>query len=815
MKEKIELMAPAGSYQALEAAVNAGADAVYLGGSRFGARQYADNFDSQELKKAVQFTHLRGVRLYVTVNTLVADSEMEAVADYLAFLYNIGVDAIIVQDIGICAIAREITPNLPLFASTQMTVTDASSVKLAEQWGFSRVVLPRETSLKDIREICRQANCEIEVFVHGALCMSYSGQCLMSSLISARSGNRGQCSQPCRLPYILTDESGKEARKEPEIGKYLLSPRDLNAIELLPELIQAGVSSFKIEGRMKRPEYVAVVTSIYRKAIDSFLAGEFCVSQDDHRDLRQVFNRDFTTGYLMERPGRALLSDKRPNNRGVQVGRLSAFDKKGKCLEIKLEETISTGDELDIWVKVGGRAGLKAANMQVNSKAVQKANKGETVRLPCEHAVSVNDRVFRTFDFILTKKARTFFGQEAQNALPVHGCVKVEQGLPLSIIFTDDMGNKGEGQTDFLAETAQKHSLTAEAIEKQLQRLGDTDFYLESFTLDLKSDLMVPVSEINKARRHAIEDLQKKRLDKFLARDCVVAGRVTWPEKIVRKKKEPALSVHVDSVEKLRTALDADADIIIFGGESYSHRQMGVKQYKEALNICQKAGKQIFFATPRILMQDEMDAFLALVEIYHALEPDGLLISSLAAFEVLCGKGLPLWLDYSLNTFNSFAVSFWREQGVAGVTLSQEVNFNQLTQLQDILPLECVVHGRMEMMVTQYCAIGALLGKGTRDSCSMLCQKGNYFLKDRMGEYFPLVADQFCRMHVLNAKELCAVDQLDRFVEAHVERLRIDGRFFTAQELATIVRNYKNALSGMPVTMPENITRGHYFRGVV
>ena len=814
MKGKIELMAPAGSYQALEAAVNAGADAVYLGGSSFGARQYANNFDREELKKAVEFSHLRGVRIYVTVNILVADSEVGALADYLLFLYNVGVDAIIVQDLGVYAIAKQLIPDMPLFASTQLTVTDSKSVALAERLGFSRVVLPREASLENIRAICRQANCEIEVFVHGALCMSYSGQCLMSSLIGARSGNRGQCAQPCRLPYILADEDFNEVLTQDEAGKYLLSPRDLNVIELLPELITAGVTSFKIEGRMKRPEYVATVTNIYRQAIDSFLAGDFDVPAEAHKDLRQIFNRDFTTGYFLERQGRALLSDRRPNNRGVQIGRVSAFDKKDKWLEIKLEEAICEGDELDIWVKVGGRSGLKAESMQVGGKFVKSADKGETVRFSFNQSVSVSDRVFRTFDASLTQHARAFFDRPT-STLPVHAYVEAKEGQPLSVVFTDEDGNKGEGGTDFVAELAKKHPLTVQTVEKQLQRLGDTDFYLAGFEAALQDGIMVPVSEINKARRQAIDCLKQVRIDRFLVRTQLTATKLHYPEKIEQIKEKTSLTVHVDSIEKLQPVLEAGADILIFGGESYGHQQIGTKHYKEAYNICKNNGKAIYFATPRIIMQEEQQEFLELAEAFCAIKPDGILVGSLSAFEILHDKGLPLWIDYSLNVFNNFALDFWRLQNVQGVTLSQEMNFNQLAQINGILPLECMVHGRTEMMITQYCALGALLGNGQKGSCSAPCRKDKYFFKDRKGEHFPLVTDQFCRMHVLNAKELCLLDQLDKFVAAGIKRLRIDGRFFTSMQLKGIVADYKRVLAGGQPDARDNITRGHYFRGVI
>ncbi|MBR5910021.1 MAG: U32 family peptidase, partial [Schwartzia sp.] len=338
----VELLAPAGSREALAAAVENGADAVYLAGNRFGARAYAENFDEEALREAIRYAHLRGVAVHVTVKTAVDDTELSGLADYLRFLEEAGADAVLVQDLGVARLVREVAPGLPLHASTQMTVHNIAGVRAWEEFGFSRVVLSREMSLAEIREICAKSDAEIEVFAHGALCVCYSGQCLMSSMIGGRSGNRGRCAQPCRLPYELVDENGEEATGG-AAGKYLLSPRDLKTVELLPELMEAGVASLKLEGRMKRPEYVAVVTSAYRGAIDRALAGKADVAaeREENRRLAQIFNRDFTTAYLLQNPGREMMSDKRPDNRGLLVGRVVSYDAAEKRVRVKLAETLS------------------------------------------------------------------------------------------------------------------------------------------------------------------------------------------------------------------------------------------------------------------------------------------------------------------------------------------------------------------------------------------------------------------------------------------------------------------------------------------
>ncbi|MBQ1919938.1 MAG: U32 family peptidase, partial [Selenomonas sp.] len=359
----VELLAPAGSREALIAAVESGANAVYLAGSQFGARAYANNFDEDGLREAIHFAHLRDVLINVTVNTIVDDTEIPALKDYLRFLRDAGADALLVQDLGVARIAREIIPDMPLHASTQMTVHSLEGVLALQEMGFTRVVLSRELSLKEIKYICANSDVEIEVFMHGALCVCYSGQCLMSSMIGGRSGNRGRCAQPCRLPYTLVDEQGQDVLGD-KAGSYLLSPRDINTIDVIPDLIGAGVASLKIEGRMKRPEYVATVVSTYRAAIDMYLAGQdYRVDQSARDNLAQIFNRDFTTAYLVNRPGKNMMSDRRPNNRGLLIGRVTAYDWDKRLVTVKLSGRLALGDQVDFWVKVGGRVTATLSDM--------------------------------------------------------------------------------------------------------------------------------------------------------------------------------------------------------------------------------------------------------------------------------------------------------------------------------------------------------------------------------------------------------------------------------------------------------------------
>ena len=341
MKKQIELLAPAGSYEALQAAVQNGANAIYLGGNDFSARAFATNFNRDELKQAVIYSHLRNVKIYVTVNTLYEDNQFENLKDYLLFLASINVDALIIQDLGLMAYVKKYFPNFEIHMSTQTSIYSLSAVKYFERLGVDRIVLARENSLEEIKNICNNSKLDIEVFVHGALCMSYSGQCLMSSMIAKRSGNKGACGQPCRLAYKLQ----KDGKNLDQVPSYLLSPKDLCTIENVGALIEAGITSFKIEGRMKRPEYVAIIVKQYREAIDAYFQKQNSKNYSKQiKEMKQMFNRGFTGGYLLQ--DKDLMADDYPGNRGIKLGSVLDYDKKRKVVKIKLIDKIKQGDRI-------------------------------------------------------------------------------------------------------------------------------------------------------------------------------------------------------------------------------------------------------------------------------------------------------------------------------------------------------------------------------------------------------------------------------------------------------------------------------------
>ena len=602
----IELLAPAGSREALTAAIENGADAVYLAGNLFGARAYADNFDRENLREAIQFAHLRGVAIHITVNTIVGDNEMEELADYLRFLYEAGADAILVQDLGVARVAKSVVPDLPMHASTQMTVHNLEGVLALADMGFSRVVLSREMSLNEIREICRKSPVEIECFAHGALCVCYSGQCLMSSMIGGRSGNRGRCAQPCRLPYTLVNDEGNDVLGD-SAGNYLLSPRDMNTIDILPELIQAGVASLKIEGRMKRPEYVSVVVSTYRKELDRIYGIEKSSDKEEsHRRLAQIFNRDFTTGFLLNNPGKNLMSDRRPNNRGLLIGRVTKYDFSSKRVFVKLSADVTEGDELDFWVKVGGRVTTALTDIEdEKGHSVTEGKAGEEISFPLAKTVKVHDRVFRVYDAKLMQEARSTFQNGAPvRRIPVDCSVTARIGKPVVVSFRTADGAEAEIVSDFICEKAQKTPVSVEVLQKQLSRLGTTVYDLRNFAAELDDNAIVPVSVLNNLRRQASEILDGKRLEKYKRVSLSETGAVkSLPSCDIRKNREKSakLVVRVDSVAKAKAAVDAGADGIIFGGDSYSHHVFSLKEYSDVFEYAKKYNRTVDFNTPRIL----------------------------------------------------------------------------------------------------------------------------------------------------------------------------------------------------------------------
>ncbi len=844
MLRKPELLAPAGSWDSLVAAVENGADAVYLGGKRLNARQSAGNFDDSEIARAIEYAHVRGARVYVTVNIMLDDRELPEAVEFLRFLQQNGADAAIVQDLGLVRLAGKVIPELPLHASTQMTVHNLPSVLALKEAGVSRVIMARELSLDAMKEIIRKSGVEIEAFIHGALCICYSGQCLMSSMIGGRSGNRGRCAQPCRLPYVLVDRHGRTLADPGTTGSYLLSPRDLNMSKNMPDLVNSGITALKIEGRMKRPEYVSTVVRVYRALLDRAVAGgNFFVTPDEARDLSQIFNRDFTTGYFYGRPGPELMSCKRPNNRGLFLGRVKGYNKTLRLVEIALDEALRVGDGIEVWITAGGRTAGEVNRIFMGSEPVLRAPAGSLVQLDIPGRVFTGDRVFKTHDADLIEKARASYASpKGQKKIPLAFKVSARLGEPLKITVVDSSGNTGEADTDAPAQEALKRPLTREYLEKQLSRLGNTPFEMAELQLDLDGDLMVPVSEINEARRTALSRIEMKRAavfghepvpDDVFSRRYAAAIKSS-PEKAAVVKKKPVLSVTVTDLPSLQAAVESGAGLVYFGGEQFRSKEaLSEAQIIKGIEICADAGVSFILSSNRIIQDKEIDQFCSLLDKLAKKHLNGVQAGNLGLIrKVREFTDKPLYADFSLNIFNHESANFLAEAGVSQVTLSPELTLEQLRMLVPALPVpaEVIVHGALPLMVSEYCAAGSLLSGGIPETCPGPCRGSRFGLKDRKDIVFPVETDQFCRMHIFNSRDLCLIEDVGIIAGTGAAALRIEARREGHNYVRDAVRVYRRVLemtghiSGGDISKckeilaghsPQGFTKGHYYRGVI
>ena len=533
MGRHIEILAPAGSYESLEAAVKAGADAVYIGGTRFGARAFADNLQEDMLLRAIDFAHLHGCKIYLTVNTLLKERELEELYSYLLPYYCHGLDAVIVQDIGVLTFIREQFPDLPIHASTQMTITNALGAKFLEELGVERVVTARELQLSEIREIANQTSMEIESFVHGALCYCYSGQCLYSSMIGGRSGNRGQCAQPCRLPYRVGNKA----------NQYLLSLKDICTLEYIPELVEAGITSFKIEGRMKKPEYVALVTAMYRKYVDLYLEkGKrgFFVDPKDREKLMDLYNRGGSHGgYYFTKNGRDMLSLTRPNHAGVPVLKVVEF--RGKNITAKALTTLHKGDVIELPGEENYTIASDAScgqTVQLSTFKNQKIEKGQILNRTRNEAL-----ISEIKDTILSRKPQETI--EGELSLALHEPMKLKlQCGDISVTVTGDEPQEALNQP-----------MDEERIRKQMCKTGNTPFVFRSLSIQMEGSLFVPMQALNELRRQALEQLETEILSVY---------RRTKKERIVKKYtdvhsggEEMLFTVYVEEREQWKAAIES------------------------------------------------------------------------------------------------------------------------------------------------------------------------------------------------------------------------------------------------------------------
>lgn len=842
-KKKIELLAPAGSLTALKAAVENGADAVYIGGSMFSARQKAENFTREQIIAGVDYAHARGCKVHVALNTLVNNEEIGALIEYVYQLAEAKVDAVIVQDLGVAHLLRETLPQIPLHASTQMTVHNIPGVQFLEEEGFARVVLARETSLEAIRQIKAESHVELEVFVHGALCVAYSGQCLLSSMIGGRSGNRGLCAQPCRMQYHLVDENGKEYSSQD--GQHLLSTKDLNMLHAIPDLIDAGVSSLKIEGRMKRPEYVATVVRQYRNAIDAYYEHTQFNKKEADKKLLQIFNRDFTTGYYYGNPASDLMSHIRPDNRGVLIADVLKVE--NKKVWVQLHDMLSVGDGYLLYNQRGEEIAGKVQELSIKGKSIQSGNVGQIVLLSVNGNAVGARQMYRTSDITLLKEAEDSYARPSQpKKEKIHFKLEVQEGKPIMLYAWDDFGNQHYVESAYIVEKAKNRPSDVESVRKQMDRLGNTMYELGEFVVEIEDGVIAPASELNQLRRVAVEALEsQKKLERtntqalesyedYLDNAGDLLDRI--PPQVMGYGLKQKLSVTVSCIDAMQRAVESGADYIYLHATALRmEKTIPEEQYASVVKWCHSRNVQIYWMCSPI--ENDKQLKKVAIQMWSAKEAgfDGVLVSNLGLLQLAKEQGWEtIVADYQMNIFNDVTLQYLSGKEISRAVLSPELSLEQIGTFSYLgnLPLEMIVHGNIPLMISEQCVCGSVIGGRTiKQNCSMPCMDAKYMLKDRTGAEFPLYMDEHCRMHVFNSKTLNLYKRLEEALQTGVDVLRIEARERDAEWVATVTGIYKSAIeeyncTGKLVTeltklqtlenlAPEGSTYGHYFRGVL
>lgn len=799
----VELLAPVGSFEALKAAVQNGANAVYLGGKDFGARASANNFDRDELKEAVKYAHIRGVQVFVTTNTLRKENEIEDFLEYAKFLYDIDVDAIILQDIGMARLIKRELPDFELHASTQMVAHSLEDVKYLESVGFDRVVLAREVTVEEIKYICDNCKADIEVFVHGALCVCYSGQCLMSSMIGNRSGNRGRCAQPCRQRYELIDVYTGEVVNSN--GDYLLSPRDLNAIEEIDKVIDAGVHSLKIEGRMKRPEYVATVIDGYRKTIDEYLAtNKLNVSDETINDLYTIFNRKFTKGLLLGDVGKDMMNSQLPNNQGLYVGTVVDYNKKAKRLKIKLANTLKKGDGINLG---GGTIGRIIKNGNIETIGY----KGETIELDFVGEARKGQIVFKTSDSELMDRVQATFTQDKEfvkNIIDAKITIKLGQKPILTL--KDRHSNEATIEGDKIVEEAMKVALSKEKVETQLRKLGNTPYELDLLEIELDDNVSLPISLLNQMRRDCIELLDKERVS--IKNRKYKNKIVKYKPVLYNRNKQQEISVKVKNLEQLESALECGVDRIYYEDTN---------TIDKAMRLAMKYNKKVIYSAPRIIRNKEYNH---LAKANNA-GVESVQVGNYGSIDYFKDKKLNI--DYYLNAFNSETINYYKEIGADTLCISQELNINEIKETIKYtdINIESVVYGYTPLMITEYCPMGVIVRDCKKDKRVAKCKESIYALRNSKGDEFRVSQDIFCRSTIYNSNVTCMLDNLYELHEIGINVLRLDFTLEDKDTVKEVIEAYQEVLSndyklGTKATKLYNkldekgTTAGHYYKGV-
>jgi U32 family peptidase len=861
-----ELLAPAGDWDCVKAAVENGADAIYFGLDKFNARMRADNFTEADLPRLMEFLRRRGVKGYVTLNTLVFEGELAAAEQYLRTMITAGVDAVIVQDVGICRLIRQLSPDFPIHASTQMTITSAAGVEFARQIGCNLVVLARECSIKEIAQIqagqgragsplpaagkdvtdgahgvTRPTHLPLEVFVHGALCVAYSGQCLTSEALGGRSANRGECAQACRMPYDLISDGNPVPLGD---RRYLLSPQDLAGLEVLPGLIRAGVASLKIEGRLKTPEYVANITRIYRQALDAVVESPACLGPStlDPRpyqySMEMAFSRGLHTGWLGGTNNQQLVHGRFGKKRGVYLGEVRRVLR--DAVAIRLEGPLKPGDGVvfDAGKPEADEEGGRVYEIQNSKLTIQDSRpKAQALKSQIQGSQLVElrfgrgtidfsrihpgDRVWKTSDPELDRRLRqSFAGDQPGFQRPIVFEVSGRSNGPLTLVARDELGNLARADSAMPLARADKQPLTAERLREQLGRLGGTPFRLGALENGLVGDVLLPVSELNRLRRELVTELERLRLRpkrwtlsgcRLPVADTEFRGVLAMNRSCQLRETGAATSdwhliVLVRNLAQLEAALACGVETLYCDFED-------PKKYRAAVQLCRESRVEsrgvsarspstldprpltIFVAPPRIFKAGE-EWTLQQVRASHA---DGYLVRNFDHLK--CFANDRRVGDYSLNVANRLAADYFKNTfGLERVTASYDLNFQQLETLLQAAPpewFEVTLHQHMPMFHMEHCLFCAFLSSGTDyTNCGRPCDRHDVKLRDRVGAEHPLKADAGCRNTVFHALAQTGAEYVSKMLSLGVRHFRIEFLNENPEQVRQTISMYRRLLRG-------------------
>ena len=769
MESEIELLSPAGDFECLKAAVQNGANCIYFGANLFSARAYANNFDDDELAKAIEYCKIRGVKTNLTLNILIKDDELESAFNVAKKAYESGIDAIIVQDLGLAKMLIKNFPDLPIHASTQMSVHNLQGVLELQELGFSRVVLSRELSIEEIEYICENSNIEIECFVHGALCISYSGQCLFSSMIGGRSGNRGKCAQSCRLPYELIENEKTTLDKG-----YLLSPRDLCSLDYLPRLINCGVKSLKVEGRMKSPEYVATVTRIYRKYINLAKSNKpYKINEQDRKDLMQVFNRgNFSSGHLNPHANKNLIFSEKPNNMGLFLGHVAKYNPSKGLITLNLNEPIEIGDTIALEKETGT---YTISELMTKNTNIKTANPNDFVTIGrMKGNIKVGDKIYKMSSKQLTTLAYSSFENDIQTKkIPLNCEIKIVKNSPISIHISSACDLEIYRKLDIYCEIdaiptdSIKHPLEKEKVISQITKTNNTPYYFKNIKIKLDENTFLPnIKALNELRRTAltlVEDFAKSKIQRATNKEF---ENMNYYNK-TNQEKSISLLLNKINLNEDYTSLQGINNIYI------PLKFFTQKKYEQIINdLSNKFNLYIYL--PTIIKSNYRNLLAANIEkTINTYNIKGFILSNISNFKFLKDfntENFEFIANYTFNIFNQRTLAELDKLGINKFTISPELDKSTIDKFLEISNQELICYGRTPLMNMNYCP----LGKSNRcyPECTMKCNtNNNYYLKDRLNLKFPIEPDNIQTVSTLYNSKITSIAPNDF---ENITSLRID-----------------------------------------